>query len=273
MLGQPSKLSSQFRLTYNMILNLLRVETLKVEEMIKRSFSENAAQRLLPDQQREVLEVWVSSYASNHGLGSIVVFQVEKSLRAMPTLDKSAISDEIRLFYALSAKLVDQSARILTMAASHPHGVKSLGAGRIVIIRDGVSTPLLILSPGQSNLYLGLDKHFRGNAAILLKVAPLIVSEDRRPSYWILALVDSETKSGTKGMQFVVQAPISANPPCAPTDVKAGDIPPRWPPPILPVPKDDATYDVRPVSLASIGLVSSRSVKVRGIGLVLVVVF
>jgi antiviral helicase SKI2 len=40
-----------------MILNLLRVETLKVQEMIKRSFSENASQRLLPDQQKEVQEV------------------------------------------------------------------------------------------------------------------------------------------------------------------------------------------------------------------------
>lgn len=56
-LGTPGKLSSQFRLTYNMILNLLRVEALKVEEMIKRSFSENASQQLLPDQQKKVFEV------------------------------------------------------------------------------------------------------------------------------------------------------------------------------------------------------------------------
>jgi antiviral helicase SKI2 len=55
--GKPGKLASQFRLTYNMILNLLRVETLKVEEMIKRSFSENASQQLLPDQQKKILEV------------------------------------------------------------------------------------------------------------------------------------------------------------------------------------------------------------------------
>jgi antiviral helicase SKI2 len=57
MLGTPTKLSSQFRLTYNMILNLLRVEALRVEEMIKRSFSENASQRLLPEQQKKVAEV------------------------------------------------------------------------------------------------------------------------------------------------------------------------------------------------------------------------
>ena len=55
--GKPGKLASQFRLTYNMILNLLRVETLKVEEMIKRSFSENASQEILPDQQKKILQV------------------------------------------------------------------------------------------------------------------------------------------------------------------------------------------------------------------------
>ena len=54
MLGTPNKLISQFRLTYNMSLNLLRVEALRVEEMIKRSFSENASQALAPEQQRQV---------------------------------------------------------------------------------------------------------------------------------------------------------------------------------------------------------------------------
>lgn len=53
-LGEPSKLRSQFRLTYNMILNLLRVEALKIEEMIKRSFSEHATQQLLPEHEKDV---------------------------------------------------------------------------------------------------------------------------------------------------------------------------------------------------------------------------
>ncbi|KAE8239265.1 hypothetical protein A4X06_0g8405 [Tilletia controversa] len=57
LLGQPTKLQSQFRLTYNMTLNLLRVEALKVEEMIKRSFSENASQKMLPDQQNKVKDI------------------------------------------------------------------------------------------------------------------------------------------------------------------------------------------------------------------------
>lgn len=53
-LDDPTKLRSQFRLTYNMILNLLRVEALKIEEMIKRSFSENTTQALLPEHERQV---------------------------------------------------------------------------------------------------------------------------------------------------------------------------------------------------------------------------
>ena len=53
-LGEPTKLRSQFRLTYNMILNLLRVEALKIEEMIKRSFSENTTQALLPEHEKQV---------------------------------------------------------------------------------------------------------------------------------------------------------------------------------------------------------------------------
>ncbi|CAH6721214.1 antiviral helicase Ski2p [[Candida] jaroonii] len=53
-LGTPTKLISQFRLTYNMILNLLRIEALRVEEMIKHSFSENSTQTLLPEHQKTV---------------------------------------------------------------------------------------------------------------------------------------------------------------------------------------------------------------------------
>ena len=53
-LGNPTKLRSQFRLTYNMILNLLRIEALKIEEMIKRSFSENTTQALLPEQEKQI---------------------------------------------------------------------------------------------------------------------------------------------------------------------------------------------------------------------------
>ena len=37
-LGTPTRLTSRFRLTYNMILSLLRVESIRIEDMIKKSF-------------------------------------------------------------------------------------------------------------------------------------------------------------------------------------------------------------------------------------------
>ncbi|CAN4101758.1 unnamed protein product [Withania somnifera] len=50
--GNATRLKSQFRLTYIMILHLLRVEELKVEDMLKRSFAEFHAQKKLPEQQQ-----------------------------------------------------------------------------------------------------------------------------------------------------------------------------------------------------------------------------
>ncbi|KAI5124130.1 hypothetical protein M0805_000941 [Coniferiporia weirii] len=133
MLGTPMKLQSQFRLTYNMILNLLRVEALKVEEMIKRSFSENASQKLLPEQQRKVIEK-------------------EKKLSAMNKLDCDTCLPDITTYYNISAQITDLNYRLVSMAASHQQGIRSFNQGRVVILRDD---------------------HFRNNAAIILKVGPL----------------------------------------------------------------------------------------------------
>ncbi|KAJ8458801.1 hypothetical protein OPV22_031727 [Ensete ventricosum] len=56
MVGKPTRLESQFRLTYTMILHLLRVEELKVEDMLKRSFAEFHAQKNLPEKERLLLQ-------------------------------------------------------------------------------------------------------------------------------------------------------------------------------------------------------------------------
>jgi len=57
MLGEPTKLESKFRLTYLMILNLLRVEELRVQDMMKRSFSESRNQAALFDHQSKITKV------------------------------------------------------------------------------------------------------------------------------------------------------------------------------------------------------------------------
>ncbi|KAJ6520244.1 ATP-dependent RNA helicase [Mycena sanguinolenta] len=160
MIGTPGKLSSQFRLTYNMILNLLRVEALKVEEMIKRSFSENASQRLLPDQQKEVMES-------------------EKTLSSLAKLSCDVCQPDINEFYDDSFAIVSLNQRLLAMAVGHPQGAKLLASGRVVILRDG---------------------HFKSNnLAVLLKPAPITTSEsgvlEKVRTYFVLALVDPDTKT------------------------------------------------------------------------------
>ena len=57
MQGKPTLLQSQFRLTYSMILNLMRVEQIRVEDMMKHSFSEYNTQKDVKLHQVELKEV------------------------------------------------------------------------------------------------------------------------------------------------------------------------------------------------------------------------
>lgn len=59
MLGKPTKLESKFRLTYSMILNLLKVhnENLRVEDMMKRSFREAHTQRNVKEDEKVLKEL------------------------------------------------------------------------------------------------------------------------------------------------------------------------------------------------------------------------
>ncbi|KAJ3855058.1 antiviral helicase [Lentinula lateritia] len=171
-LGTPGKLSSQFRLTYNMILNLLRVEALKVEEMIKRSFSENASQQLLPDQQKKVIEG-------------------EKALLTLPKLHCDLCTPDIEEYYDNSAQILYLNQRLLSLATRHSRGNKYLDAGRVVILRDG---------------------HFQyNNIAVLLKLAPAQVTEintkEKLKTYFVLALVDEDLKKGKRDIDSVTMTP------------------------------------------------------------------
>ncbi|KAF7307331.1 ATP-dependent RNA helicase [Mycena indigotica] len=183
-LGIPTKLSSQFRLTYNMILNLLRVEALKVEEMIKRSFSENASQRLLPEQQKQVLES-------------------EKVLSSLAKLSCDICQPDINSFYDDSLAIVSANQQLFRMAVGHPQGSKLLSSRRVIILRDA---------------------HFN-------------------KTYFVLALVDQETKTRKRDM-----------------DLQA--VTPKWPPSPNSLVVNDAVYEVTAVSLASIAMITGRTVKI-----------
>ena len=138
-LGPPTKLQSQFRLTYNMILNLLRVEALRVEEMIKRSFSENATQRILPENQKKVAEVRPGVLGCSRPL-SLSISQNERKLSSLPQLECDTCTPDIERFYDASFDIVQLNHQILTMAVGK--GGRYLNPGRVVILRDGVRRSL-----------------------------------------------------------------------------------------------------------------------------------
>ncbi|WVF73142.1 hypothetical protein IAT40_007961 [Kwoniella sp. CBS 6097] len=158
MLGTPNRLSSQFRLTYNMILNLLRVEALKVEEMIKRSFSENATQKLAPEQQRQIAHT-------------------EKQLARLPQVECDICKTDIDAFYQLSSEAVRLNTAVIKQASYAQNATKMFVPGRVVVLRNG---------------------HLPGNLAILLRSAPSIVTDGVKSdakAYRMLVLVTPGQKS------------------------------------------------------------------------------
>ncbi|KAJ9111455.1 hypothetical protein QFC19_001224 [Naganishia cerealis] len=163
MLGTPNKLISQFRLTYNMILNLLRVEALRVEEMIKRSFSENASQALAPEQQRQVEAT-------------------ERRLAKIPQVQCEVCSPDIEAFYDVSAEVARMNTRLIQAAATNHQGNKTMSAGRLVLL---------------------YDKHYRGNLGIILRPSPGLINpdsvepppDDGLRTYWVFVLVSESTKN------------------------------------------------------------------------------
>lgn len=109
MLGVPNRLSSQFRLTYNMILNLLRVEALKVEEMIKRSFSENATQKMAPEQQRVIAQVSTFLSCAPGGADQLAVNRRRKNSRSFPSLSVMFAMPILMLSITSQLKLHDST--------------------------------------------------------------------------------------------------------------------------------------------------------------------
>ncbi|CEJ59269.1 Putative DEAD/DEAH box RNA helicase [Penicillium brasilianum] len=129
-LGDPTKLRSQFRLTYNMILNLLRVEALKIEEMIKRSFSENATQALLPEHEKQVQ------------LSEASLEKIKRPPCEICDVDLAACHDAAMEYERLTAEL--HSGLPTTPAGKRLFEVKKL----VVYRKDGLRTAGVITKEG-----------------------------------------------------------------------------------------------------------------------------
>ncbi|OCK83338.1 antiviral helicase [Lepidopterella palustris CBS 459.81] len=131
-LGDPTKLRSQFRLTYNMILNLLRVEALKIEEMIKRSFSENATQALLPEHEQKVR------------LSEADLAQIKREPCDICDIDLEVCHQACMNYKRLNAELY-------LAALANPLGRRVFEPRRLVVYKkDGVRTAGMLLHEGIS---------------------------------------------------------------------------------------------------------------------------
>lgn len=110
-----TKLESQFRLTYIMIMHLLRVEELKVEDMLKRSFAEFHAQKKLPEQEQ------------------LLMRKLAQPTKTIECIKGEPTIEEYYDLYAESEKYNDQ---ILEAVMQSSTAQKFLTPGRVVVVKS-----------------------------------------------------------------------------------------------------------------------------------------
>ena len=93
----------------------LRVEQLRVEDMMKRSFSEKDSQK-----------------KQSHYKERVAALKVE--LETFPTPKGSGSGNELETFYGLSKEFFEIKNRIWSLLLSHPLAVKALVPGRLILL-------------------------------------------------------------------------------------------------------------------------------------------
>lgn len=125
-LGKATKLESQFRLTYNMILNLLRVEDFKVEDMLKRSFAEFFSQHLQPEQQE-------------------LLIKTEKQLSKLEKIECIMGEPDIENYHSIYSEISSINKQLMTMLLNSKNSSQILSSGRVLILKTQVFKKFLIL--------------------------------------------------------------------------------------------------------------------------------
>uniref|UniRef100_A0A673HAB0 Helicase SKI2W-like n=1 Tax=Sinocyclocheilus rhinocerous TaxID=307959 RepID=A0A673HAB0_9TELE len=116
MLGKPTVLHSQFRLTYTMILNLLRVEALRVTDMMRRSFSENHRDTQAHEKR---------------------ISELRNTLSSLPPLDTEGQLSDLLSYYHTITELRITTETLQRAVLESMNGLKSLSVGRVVIVNNG----------------------------------------------------------------------------------------------------------------------------------------
>ncbi|QCD78043.1 antiviral helicase SKI2 [Vigna unguiculata] len=113
--GSATRLESQFRLTYIMILHLLRVEELKVEDMLKRSFAEFHAQKKLPEMQQ------------------LLKRKLDQPRKAIECIKGEPTIEE---YYDLYSEAETYNNQISEAILQSPSAQQFLNRGRVVIVKS-----------------------------------------------------------------------------------------------------------------------------------------
>lgn len=139
--GTPKPLRSQFRLTYNMILNLLRIDELRVEDVMARSFSEAPAGRT----------------------SSTVKKLLQKGNATLNTMQGQSVDlERFREFYHMALRVNVLSRDISgTIRSEGKNATMSfLGTGRVVLVKSSDHTfriAVIVRGPSAAKAKLGLS--------------------------------------------------------------------------------------------------------------------
>lgn len=144
-MGVPTRLQSQFRLTYNMILNLLRIEALRVEEMIKYSFSENAKETLQPEHEKQIKVLQEELQTIEYKSCEICDNDIEKFLELMLAYKEATVNLMQEMVKSPSILHILKEGRLV--AFRDPNDCLKLGFVFKVSLKDAVCVIMTFTKP------------------------------------------------------------------------------------------------------------------------------
>ncbi|XP_047115180.1 helicase SKI2W [Schistocerca piceifrons] len=130
MLGSPKELVSKFRLTYSMILRLLRVEKISVEDMMSRSFMESGKKQKEEKIKKDLQEV-------------------ESKLAEQPSQSYlGSLFSEMAAFYDVATEYIELLNTLRVKTMTRPKVVREMVPGRVLLIshKEHVNKLALLLS-------------------------------------------------------------------------------------------------------------------------------
>jgi antiviral helicase SKI2 len=139
--GSAMRLESQFRLTYTMILRLLRVEDMTVEDMIKRSFSEVATQRALGSKDLPLLLSAVERRLARATSALDEALAAANGIVAVMDAYEASADDNFAMkakeWLAAEHDLLLLESHIMEALAESPAATRAFTPGRVVFLRPG----------------------------------------------------------------------------------------------------------------------------------------